>query len=120
MVCTIVYKYIYIERERSKFFSPIILSNIHPYFNKIVYEFKILLKVITTETFNIDFHFKFIKFWSILFCFLQLLFNTHTHKQIYIYIYIYIYNSQIRSKLMKYSALCTRNAEQYNDISTLK
>ena len=61
--------------------SPIISSNIYRYFNNSFHEFKVLKKVIVTETFNVDFRNKFIKFWSILF--FQLFF-------IYIYIYIYI------------------------------
>ena len=40
---------------------------------------KVLKKVITPETFNVDFHNKFLKFWNILF------FNLSS----YIYIYIY-------------------------------
>ena len=51
------------------FFSPLILSNIHCYFNKIFNKFKVLKKVITTEMFNIDFHNKSIKFWIIIFFF---------------------------------------------------
>ena len=47
------------------FFSPVILSNIHRYFNNIFHEFKVLEMVITTETLNVDFHNKFIKFWII-------------------------------------------------------
>ena len=35
------------------FFSPVITTNIHCYLN-IFYDFKILMKVIKTETFNID------------------------------------------------------------------
>ena len=37
------------------------------YFNITVHELKALKKVIITETFNVDFHNKFIKFWIILF-----------------------------------------------------
>ena len=43
----------------------IISSNIHRYFINIFHEFKVLKKFITTETFNVDFHNKFFKFWSI-------------------------------------------------------
>ena len=46
--------------------SPV-LSNIHRYFINIFHEFKIMKKVITTETFNVDFHNKFIKFLIICF-----------------------------------------------------
>ena len=41
------------------FFSLIISSNIH-HLNIIFHEFKVLKKVIKTETFNVDFHKKFI------------------------------------------------------------
>ena len=40
-----------------------ISSNIYCHFNKIFHEFKILKKVITTETFNVDGQNKLIKFW---------------------------------------------------------
>ena len=56
--------------------------------NNTFQEFKVLKKVIT-ETFNINFHNKFIKFGS--FCFSTFLHYTHTHTHTYIYIYIYIY-----------------------------
>ena len=46
------------------FFSSVISSNIHHYFN-IFDEFKILKKIITTEIYNINFHNKFLKFWII-------------------------------------------------------
>ena len=49
------------------FFFPVISSNIHCYFYKIFHEFSVLKKLILTKTFNIDFHYKFIKFWIILF-----------------------------------------------------
>ena len=45
------------------FFSPVISSNIHRYFDNISHEFKVLKKVFTTETLNVDFENKFIKFW---------------------------------------------------------
>ena len=48
------------------FLSPVISSNILHYFNNVFHEFQLLKKVITTETFNIDFHNKFIRFWIIL------------------------------------------------------
>ena len=63
-------------------FSPI-STNIHHYFNNTFREFKVLKKVIIAETFNVDFHNKFIKFS--LFCFFY--FSLY----IYIYIYVYIY-----------------------------
>ena len=59
-------------------------ENIHRYFNNTFHEFKIRKKVILTETFNFDFHNKFIKFG--LFCFFVFYFFL-----IYFYIYIYIY-----------------------------
>ena len=48
-------------------YSAGISSKIHRYFNDIFHELNILKKVITTETFNVNFHYKFIKFWIILF-----------------------------------------------------
>ena len=65
-------------------FSPVISSNIHRYFNNTFHEFKALNKVITTETFNVDFHCKFVKFG--LFCFFYLL------------SYIYIYSGRSTSR----------------------
>ena len=66
-------------------------------------EFKVLRKVITVKTFNVDFHYKFSKFWIVLSTFLIYIYIyiyilcvcvcvcTHKHTHIYIYIYIYIY-----------------------------
>ena len=64
-------------------FSPIILSNIHCYFNNSFHEFKILKKIIITKMFNVDFHYKFIKFLII--CF----FNFLSH------IYVCIHTQQV-------------------------
>ena len=64
------------------FFSPTISSNIHRNFNNTFHEFKVLKKIVINETFNVDFHHKFIKIWIICFFFLLFL--------IYIYIYIII------------------------------
>ena len=68
-----------IKIQNSKFFlfihsflSPVISPNIHRYFNNIFHGFKVLKKVITAETLNINFYLKFIKFWII--CFFQLFF----------------------------------------------
>ena len=44
------------------FFSPVTSLNIYFYFNKTFHEFKVLKKVIVTETFNVDFHNKFLNF----------------------------------------------------------
>ena len=44
------------------FFSPVTYSNIYRYFNNTFHEFKVLKLVIITETFNVDFHYKLIKF----------------------------------------------------------
>ena len=52
---------------------------------------KVLKKVITTETFNVEFYNDFIKFWITLFFSTFFYTHTHTHTDIYIYIYIYIY-----------------------------
>ena len=74
------------------FFYPVISPKIHHYFNDIFHEFKILKKVITTETFYVDFHYTFNKFWIILF--FQLFFilsDLRSYLRPYIYIYIYIY-----------------------------
>ena len=54
------------EIKPTVLFSTVISSNIHCYFNNIFHEFKVLAKVITTGTFNVDSHDKFIKFWIIL------------------------------------------------------
>ena len=51
------------------FFSRVISSNIHRYFDNIFHECKVPKKVITTKTFNVDFQNKFITFWTI--CFLD-------------------------------------------------
>ena len=45
------------------------LSNIYRYFYNVFHEFEALKKVITTETFNIDIHNKFLKFLIIVFNF---------------------------------------------------
>ena len=37
------------------FFSPVISTNIHHYLNNIFHDLKVLIKVIKTETFNVDF-----------------------------------------------------------------
>ena len=66
------------------FFSPVISSNIHRYFNKNFHEFQVLMKVITTETFNVDFHYKFLKFWIILF------FQLYSYCWIYFSAYFYV------------------------------
>ena len=68
-VCIYIYIYIYIEVNKEiksdcyesffflyTHFSPAISSNIHHYFNNIFHEFKVLKKVITTKTFNVNFH----------------------------------------------------------------
>ena len=62
------------------FSSPAFSSNIHRYFNNTFHEFKHLKKVIITETFNVNFYNRFIKFCLFLFFLL-----------FFIYIYIYIY-----------------------------
>ena len=38
------------------FFSPFISSNIHRCLNNTFYDLKVLKKIITTETLNVDFH----------------------------------------------------------------
>ena len=48
------------------FFSFVISSNFDRYFNKISHEFKNQKKIITMETFNVDFYQKFSRFWIIL------------------------------------------------------
>ena len=48
-------------------FSPAISSNIHRCFNNTFHGFKIMKNTIITETFNVGFHYKFIKFFMILF-----------------------------------------------------
>ena len=49
---------------------------------------KILKKVIITETFNVDFHNKFVKFWII--CFSTIFHIEALSLSLYIYIYIYM------------------------------
>ena len=63
------------------FFSPTISSNFHLYFNSTFHEFIVLKKVIITETFNVAFHYRFIKICIILF--------------FYFSSYIYIYISKV-------------------------
>ena len=72
------------------FFSSIISSNIYRYFNNIFHDFKVL-KVITNKMLNVDFHDKFIKFWSVFFFPLFIYIYIYIYKYIYIYIYLYIY-----------------------------
>ena len=43
------------------FFTAVISANTHCYFKNIFNEFKVLEKVFTTETLNVEFHNKFIK-----------------------------------------------------------
>ena len=69
------------------FISPAISSNIHRYFNNTFHEFKVLKKVTITETFNVDFHNKFIRFWIIWFF------------SFFSYIYIYIERERERGEL---------------------
>ena len=71
-------------------FDEIAGENIHRYFNNTFHEFKVLKKVIITETFNVNFHNKFIKFG--LFCFFR--FSSYFigfNFLVYFHIYIYIY-----------------------------
>ena len=80
-------------KKVENFFSPDILTNIHRCLN-IFHE---VLRVIKTETFNVDLDNKFIKFG--LFCFFTFFMNIYVCvcvcKHIYVcinmYIYIYIY-----------------------------
>ena len=44
-----------------RFFRILNSANIHRSFNNTFHEFKVLKEVIITETFNVDFHNKFIK-----------------------------------------------------------
>ena len=101
------------------FFSPVISSNIHRYFNNILHEFKVLKKVIITEAFNVDFHNKFMKFGLFYFCY----FSSHTHIYIYIYIYIYIWSgdawewlkwgNQAESRIEVWKGFKSGNAEGF-------
>ena len=65
------------------FFFPAISSNIHCYSNNTFHKFKVLKKVIMAETFNVDFHNKFIKFG--LFCFFYFLHTVGFNFLIYVY-----------------------------------
>ena len=65
------------------FFYAVSLSNIHRYFNNNFHKFKVLKKIITTETFNVDSHNNFIKLWIIFF-------NFSSYDRIYLLIYAYI------------------------------
>ena len=77
------------------FISPVISSNIHCYSN-IFQEFNVLKEVITTETFIVDFHYKFIKFWRNFSTILHSFEFISLFTSIYIYIYIYIYIHMLR------------------------
>ena len=91
-----------------KFFSPVISSNIHYYFNNIFHKSNVLKKVITTEKFN-----KFIKFWMILFfqlsSYYQIYFLIYCHIYIYIYIYIYIMYMSCNVYLQIHDFLATKH-----------
>ena len=63
--------------------NSIFSSNIYRYINNILYEFKVLKKVITTETFNYSSYF-------------QIYFLIYFHIYIYIYIYIYMFDLIIK------------------------
>ena len=81
------------------FFSLVISSNIHRSLNGIFHDLKVLMKLIKTETFNIDFPHKFIKFGlffptffivSDLVSIFTSMYIIHTYIHTYIYIYTYI------------------------------
>ena len=55
------------------------------------------MKIIITETFNVDFPDKFIKFWIILF-FSTFLYSVEFNVLIYFHIYIYIYIERERER----------------------
>ena len=63
--------------------------NIHHYFKNFFHEFKSPKKDIITETFNVDFHNKFIKFG--LFFFSTFLHTVRFNFLLYFHIYMYIY-----------------------------
>ena len=63
--------------------------NIYRYFNNTFYKFKILKKIIITETVNVDFHNEFIKFGLFVVFFFYFLHTVGFNFLIYIYIYIY-------------------------------
>ena len=77
------------------FFTPANSLNIHHYFNYTFHEFKVLKKDIITGTFNVDFHYKFIKFLFILF------FYFFSYIYIYIYIYVYVFFNPVNPELGK-------------------
>ena len=73
--------------KKHTFFSPVISSNIGRYFNNTFHEFKVLKKVIITETFNFNLDNKLIRFWII--CFSNFSSNCRIYFLIYFPIHVY-------------------------------